>query len=440
MAGNAQQARGSDFSGTPMLRPTKELATAAPLHANMRAMLTRQHLSRRQLRPLVGGLLLSLMANHGAFAQATVPARVLASSSSESIKPQQLTAAMPAGGAPLTLGIEVHGEAENRLVFTSLRSTAKLAAISLFDPRDALVWRRTPAELGITTQADARQPDLGDAIVMPAVRNAAPGRWRLQLEPAPGAKGQASVSYRVLPRFELNLSLLNAGELGKPIAAGEPVLLVLRGQEYGAPLTSWEAVPLSLRDSQGVVLANPIAQAGARTATGIMISDEPGALIARASLPAVGEYRINAQHQFQSKGKPLQVELRLHATAPKASLALSGLRLERQAGVAGACARAVLFEFEVNVAAAGSYACNISLVGPTGARMASASNTLEVGSGRITVRVGADKLSALGGPLKELAGVSLLRFGSNETGQVAELPRAPLSGEQQEALRALCTP
>ena len=258
------------------------------------------------------------MANHGAFAQATVPARVLASSSSESIKPQQLTAAMPAGGAPLTLGIEVHGEAENRLVFTSLRSTAKLAAISLFDPRDALVWRRTPAELGITTQADARQPDLGDAIVMPAVRNAAPGRWRLQLEPAPGAKGQASVSYRVLPRFELNLSLLNAGELGKPIAAGEPVLLVLRGQEYGAPLTSWEAVPLSLRDSQGVVLANPIAQAGARTATGIMISDEPGALIARASLPAVGEYRINAQHQFQSKGKPLQVELRLHATAPKA--------------------------------------------------------------------------------------------------------------------------
>ncbi|WP_082679731.1 hypothetical protein [Paucibacter sp. KCTC 42545] len=324
-------------------------------------------------------------------------------------------------------------------MFSSLRSTAKLAAISLFDPLGSLVWRKTPAELGLTPQADAGRPELGDAIVLPAVRDAAPGRWRLQLEARAGAKGQVLLSYRVLPRFELSLSLLSAGSSGAMIAAGEPLLLVLRGQDYGVPLTNWvaRAPQLSLRDSRGELVASPKAEAGARTATGILISDEPGALIARFSLPAAGEYRLTAQHQFRATAKPLQAELLLHAAAPKAALALSGLRLEQQAGAAGVCVRAVLFDFAVSVATAGNYACNISLVGPAGSRMVSASSMLAAGAGRISVRVGADKLAALGGPLTALARVGLIRFGPSEAGLVAELQEVALSAEQANELRAV---
>ncbi|WP_341973421.1 hypothetical protein [Roseateles sp. PN1] len=375
-----------------------------------------------------------------AFAQAQAPAQQqLVNSSTAAIKAQQLTAALPAGGGPLNLSIEVQGEPENRLVFSSLRSTAKLAAISLLDPLGSLVWRKTPAELGLTPQADAGRPELGDAIVLPAVRDAAPGRWRLQLEARAGAKGQVLLSYRVLPRFELSLSLLSAGSSGSMIAAGEPLQLVLRGQDYGVPLTNWAATApqLSLRDSRGELVASPKAEAGARTATGILISDEPGALIARFILPAAGEYRLTAQHQFRATAKPLQAELLLHATAPKAALALSGLRLEQQAGAAGACVRAVLFDFAVNVATAGNYACNISLVGPAGSRMVSGSSLLAAGAGRISVRVSADKLAALGGPLTVLARVGLIRFGPSEAGLVAELQDVALSAEQANELRAV---
>jgi len=408
----------------------------------MRPMFFAKHVSRRQFGPWAGGLAMTLWPRMDAFAQAQAPAQQqLANSSTAAIKAQQLTAALPAGGGPLTLSVEVQGEAENRLVFSSLRSTVKLAAISLFDPRGSLVWRKTPAELGLTPQADAGRPDLGDAIVLPAVRDAAPGRWRLQLEAKAGAKGQVLLSYRVLPRFELSLSLLSAGSSGLMIAAGEPLLLVLRGQDYGVPLTNWAAtaLQLSLSDSRGELVASPKAEAGARTATGILISDEPGALIARFSLPAAGEYRLTAQHQFRATAKPLQVELLLHATAPKAALALSGLRLEQQAGAAGACVRAVLFDFAVNVATAGSYACNISLVGPAGSRMVSGSSLLAAGAGRISVRVGADKLVALGGPLTVLARVGLIRFGPSEAGLVAELQDVVLSAEQANELRAVYT-
>lgn len=406
----------------------------------MRPMFFAKHVSRRQFGPWAGGLAMTLWSRMDAFAQVQAPAQQqLANSSTAGIKAQQLTAALPAGGGPLNLSIEVQGGAENRLVFSSLRSTGKLAAISLFDPRGSLVWRKTPAELGLTPQADAGRPDLGDAIVLPAVRDAAPGRWRLQLEARAGAKGQVLLSYRVLPRFELSLSLLSAGSSGAMIAAGEPLLLVLRGQDYGVPLTNWAATAplLSLRDSRGELVASPKAEAGARTATGILISDEPGALIARFILPAAGEYRLTAQHQFRATGHPLQVELSLHATAPKAALALSGLRLEQQAGAAGACVRAVLFDFEVNVATAGNYACNISLVGPTGSRMVSGSSLLAAGAGRISVRVSADKLAALGGPLTVLARVGLIRFGPSEAGLVAELQDVVLSAEQANELKAV---
>nr|WP_295077552.1 hypothetical protein [uncultured Roseateles sp.] len=407
----------------------------------MYLMFFAKHVSRRQFGPWAGGLAMTLWPRMDAFAQAPAPAQQqLASSSAAAIKSLQLSAALPAGGGPLNLSVEVQGEAENRLVFASLRSTAKLAAISLFDPLGSLVWRKTPAELGLTPQADAGRPDLGDAIVLPAVRDAAPGRWRLQLEPAAGAKGQVLLSYRVLPRFELSLSVLSAGgSSGTAIAAGEPLLLVLRGQDYGVPMTNWTATApqLSLRDSRGELVASPKAEAGARTATGLLISDEPGALIARLSLPAAGAYRLTALHQFRASAKPLQVELLLHATAPKAALALSGLRLEQQAGTPGPCARAVLFDFAVNVAAAGSYACNISLLGPAGSRMVSASSTLAAGPGRISVRVAADKLAALGGPLTALARVGLIRFGPSDAGLVAELQDVVLSAEQAAELRAV---
>jgi len=403
-----------------------------------------KHVSRRQFGPWAGGVAMTLWSRMDAFAQAPAPAQQqLANSSMAAIKAQQLTAALPAGGGPLNLSIEVQGEPENRLVFSSLRSTGKLTAISLFDPLGSLVWRKTPAELGLTPQADAGRPDLGDAIVLPAVRDAAPGRWRLQLEARAGAKGQVLLSYRVLPRFELSLSLLSAGSSGSMIAAGEPLQLVLRGQDYGVPLTNWAATApqLSLRDSRGELVASPKAEAGARTATGILISDEPGALIARFILPAAGEYRLTAQHQFRATAKPLQAELLLHATAPKAALALSGLRLEPtvSAAAAAACARAVVFDFAVNVATAGNYACNISLVGPAGSRMVSASSMLAAGAGRISVRVVADKLAALGGPLTALARVGLIRFGPGEAGLVAELQDVVLSAEQANELRAVYT-
>ncbi|MBY0233890.1 MAG: hypothetical protein K2W93_02835, partial [Burkholderiaceae bacterium] len=57
--------------------------------------------------------------------------------------------------------------------------------------------------------------------------------------------------------------------------------------------------------------------------------------------------------------------------------------------------------------------------------------------GRISVRVGADKLAAIGGPLTALARVGLIRFGPSEAGLVAELQEVALSAEQANELRAV---
>lgn len=390
-------------------------------------------LSRRQFAPWLGGLALSLLPHKDAMTQA----QSLASSSTD-VKTQLLKGIITGRDGALSLDFELVREGDQRLVFSSLRSTAALKAISLVDPLQRRLWRKTPAELGLTPGAAAIHSELGDAMVLPEIRNPEPGRWQLVLETAPGAQGQVLLSYRLLPRYELSMSVVTVGGDSR-VAAGQPLQLQLRAQDYGVPLVGLAAVPLSLLNNRGEVLEMWQAKSGVRTPAGILLSQEPGLLTARIRLPSAGEYRLLARQAFGATHSPLQVELALTATAAKGALALSGLRIEPPVGPARDCASAVVFDFDVRVTLAGGYACNISLVGPKGTRMASASAALSAGQGRISVRVEAETLAALGAPLTRLARVGLIFLGPTAPGVVAELEALDLNAAQKKTLQTVCT-
>lgn len=366
----------------------------------------------------------------------------------DSAKPHVIRSTIPADQARANLEFEVAANGgsgskrENILSFSSLRSTASISMVSLIDPLQRVIWRKTPEELGIISRDVSSHPELGDAILLPELRDATPGRWHLSLERNLRSTGivQILFSYRLLPRFQLSMAKLDAS-----VAAGQPFLIELRPTDYGAPVVGLGKIELNVFDANGARVATHEAQENARSPTGIRINTESGVYISRVSLAKAGDYRLAAQQNFRGRYGPLSASaaMGLKTGLSGGAVALSDVRLETRPGTPGrataTCVSAVIFDFAVDVASAGNYVSNVALTaqGSTVHRFVSASAQLPVGSGQISVKANAATLLALGAPLTQLSQVGLIRYGENG-GLIAEAKDVPLTAAQKDTLAQVC--
>ncbi len=359
-------------------------------------------------RSLLAATLLSAAGMHSAWAQSAPT-------------PTVLTLALPEAATTTTLGFNVasvgEGE-EQRIAFAALRSTVRIAAISLLDPARRRVWRLTLAELAFRDRATVGQPELGDAYRLPDVRGAAAGRWSLVVErerPLSGA-GRIQLAYAVFPRFEIDITI----DTPQP-AAGQPLLLAVRPRDHGAPVPGLPGIVVQVTDSGGAPVASAQAVEGLRSRAGVVLSEELGVYRAAIILERPGRYRLLATQVFASKTRPVarSAALPLQVAAAAGGLQLVGLRVQPGSG---GCVRALLLDFAVQAAAAGIYACNLTLRGgDPAAPRANASADLAAGPGRITVAVDATKLAVLGPAWVRLERAVLVFIAGADFRIVAEL-------------------
>lgn len=350
--------------------------------------------------------------------------------------PQVLQSELPPGGRfELQFDVRTEGEnrLENRVVFGTLRSTAPIAAITLLGPGRRFIWRRTPAELGLTQRDQASRPELGEAIVLPEIRNATSGRWTLLLERAApnSAPGRLLLVWRVLPRYELQLTTTTPN-----VAAGQTMLVAARATDYGVPITGLKQIEIALLDAGGQVLSHEPAAENARSREGILLSNEPGSYITSLTLPQTGTYRLQANYDFGSAPRTVarSAVIEVIASARGGTLQLASVHLDSPPG---RCARSLVFRFEAGVAESGTYVCNLLLrAGDPAAPRASGSAALVAGRATIDVIVSAAKWNAAGNP-SILARVTLLRVDSAGFKQLADINNLSLAGHAIDTA-ALC--
>lgn len=359
-----------------------------------------------------------------------------ASSQVGNMPPQLLRSILPPGASfelPFEIRAEGEERLENRIVFGALRSTGRLDAITLLDPSRRVVWRRTPVELGLTPRDQTSQPELGDVIVLPEIRNAINGRWALLLERAKphSDAGRLLFAWRLLPRFDLLLST-NTPQ----VAAGQTLLVEVRAMDYGVPIKEIAKIDVALLGDGEQQLSVVHAREHARTRDGIALSNEPGTYIASIVLPQPGLYRLQASHVFGSAPRPTIRRAVLSVTAG-ASIGALRLLSVRLYGTPGQCARGLTFRFQVELAEPGAYTCTLSLQpGVLSTPRASASAELVAGTSVIDVMVSAAKWFAAGEP-SNLARVTLLRIDALGFGVLADINDVSLVGHKIDT-SALC--
>ena len=355
---------------------------------------------------------------------------------SGTLLPQQMPSAFPAG-ASFELQFEVSATGddrlENRVVFGTLRSTAPIAAITLLDPARRRIWRRTPSELGLTPRNQAARPELGDAIALPEIRDAASGRWTLLLERAAPktVPGRLLLAWRVLPRYDLVLTATPS-----QVAAGQTLLAVVHAFDYGVPIAGLKQIELLLLDAGGQVISREPALEAVRSREGILLSNEPGSYVARLVLPRPGAFQLQARHVFGGSARAVTrgASIEINAGAPGGTLQLASVRLDI---APNGCARGLVFRFEVDVVEPGTYVCNLLLrAGDPAAPRASGSASLITGRSTIDVTVSAAKWAAAGNP-SSLARASLLRIDNAGVKLLADFNDLSLAGHAVDTI-ALC--
>ena len=300
---------------------------------------------------------------------------------------------------------------EQRVVFSELRTRARIATIELLDPSGRQAWRRSASELRIIPRAVATHPEWGDAIVLPEARDAIRGRWQLVIErEAPYDAAAVTVGYAVLERFELGFTGPTT------IAAGQAAQVFVSPLDYGAPLAGLQPIVVVAQDAAGVRVASVPAIEAPRSASGIVLTSEPGAYGASFRFDRPGLYQLTAAVQFQGRSLVRKsATLALTVTAASASIELRGMRFEP--GQSG-CARGVWLDFAANVAVAGTYSCSVALV--AGATPVSTSAQLQPGGNVLSLWVTAKALRVAAPSLAKLERVALLHFAPAGIRVVAE--------------------
>lgn len=200
------------------------------------------------------------------------------------------------------------------------------------DPATAL--RRLPA-------AQRHRPAAGDLyIVVPPLRDPAPGRWRLEIDHAAAGRAHA-VAWQAVqtPRFALDFTLVG----GADPAVGVEQAVLLRALDFGRVI---EPAPPQLRVQAAGTDGAPQPMADARQHRPALAQD-PGTWVGTLTPRAAGEHVLTATVRFAHETlgtveRSATLRLPVHAAAPGQR---EPLRAEAQTG-AGGCWQAVAFSLD----------------------------------------------------------------------------------------------
>lgn len=346
----------------------------------------------------------------------------------------EVSSAVVQAGQKAVLKVNVNGAGENMVVFSSMRSTARVTTVSLIDPLGRRVWEKTPEQLGFVPRAQMREKDRGDSIGLPQVRDAVSGIWRIEVTAAAEADagGVAMFVYEVLPRFGITM------HVGAESAyAGEPVLITIRPTDYGVPRPGIGPISVAVRKADGTGFTSQVeAVESARTPEGVVITSEPGTYVAKVRMVEPGSYKFETRTRTVGRnGESSTSVTGAIAVAPRvAEVKLVGLHEQAPEGTG--CVQRVFVDVDVRGVDGAQYALNVSLVGKDG-RVVRAGKAFEmVGrSSRQSVPFDAKDLPTSEWPTKLLR-VALLRTDLNALRVVDEQLDFSVNGAGKAARRA----
>lgn len=213
--------------------------------------------------------------------------------------------------------------------------------------------RRLPA-------AQRHRPALGDLhILVPPLRNPAPGRWRLEIDHAAAGRTHAVPWQAVqVPRFGLDFTLVGGAEP----AVGVEQAVLLRALDFGYVI---EPAPPQLRVQAPGADGAPRPMGDARRHRPALAQD-PGTWIATLTPRAAGEHVLTATVRFAHETlgmveRSATLRLPVHAAKPGQR---EPLRAEAQIG-AGGCWQAVVFSMDWWVDRPGQHTLSVVLPATT---------------------------------------------------------------------------
>ncbi len=194
------------------------------------------------------------------------------------------------------LKITVPDNGEPRIIFSSVRSTARLASIDALDPDGRVVWSMTGSATRLLGMEETQRPELGDVYRLQTIDGAKPGTWTVRFAGAPGEVGKVFGAYRVGPRFELLLP--EAGPGIPDGTVGVPIALLVMPVDNGRPLVGLSGVSVLVEDNTDATIEQALAVSWVRTVHGVKIDLPIGQYAATVTLSRPGTYSLKAVHDF----------------------------------------------------------------------------------------------------------------------------------------------
>lgn len=196
-------------------------------------------------------------------------------------------------GAPVETRIRVSANGENRIVFSSLRSTVQWAKVETIHPDGRIVREDRGAALKLLAEEEAAHPERGAVYRLHEIAGAAPGVWRIRITPTPGGRGRIRGAASLRPRYELMLPTIMS-----EWRAGEIAVVEVLASDNGEALAGIPGIRIWIEDMRGRRVYAGEARTGLRNRSGIPLNPDARVYLATPTLPKAGRYRVFAVHDF----------------------------------------------------------------------------------------------------------------------------------------------
>ncbi|MBP6748840.1 MAG: hypothetical protein KA144_04295 [Xanthomonadaceae bacterium] len=196
-------------------------------------------------------------------------------------------------GAPVEARIEVSANGENRIVFSSLRSTVQWAKVETIHPDGRVVREDRGAALKLLAEEEAMHPERGAVYRLHEIVGAAPGVWRIRITPERGGRGRIRGAASLRPRYELMLPIVMS-----EWRAGELAVVQVLANDNGMALAGIPGIRFWIEDMRGRKVHEGVARTGLRNRYGVLLNPDTRVYLATPTLTKAGRYRVFAVHDF----------------------------------------------------------------------------------------------------------------------------------------------
>lgn len=196
-------------------------------------------------------------------------------------------------GASVEARIPVSTNGENRIVFSSMRSTVPWAKVETIHPDGRVAREDRGAALKLLAEEEAMHPERGAVYRLHEIAGAAPGLWRIRITPTPGGRGRIRGVASLRPRYELMLPTIQS-----EWPAGELAVVQVLANDNGRALAGIPGIRIWIEDMRGRRVYAGKARTGLRNRYGILLNPDERVYLATPILPKAGRYRVFAVHDF----------------------------------------------------------------------------------------------------------------------------------------------